>query len=264
MAREQGRPRPERVSSLRRAADSWSATALIAVFIGGPFILALLWRSEVSLSIPSSDTVQAAAAGDATAGTGVNLPLKALLLFPWAALAMVVLGRLLRPGPLRHRSWVPFAFESVGRQVIDQSVFGVGPMARWTKSNPSIGLERLVRPPSLDKVYRLFEIADGDRVVVAGGGGSVAGAMRVRPARSGGEVVESDRWSGPVADHVIGRGDTWWVLAERLLGDGNRWKVVRDLNVGREVAPGVVLGVDDELVRGWRIVVPDVVEGELA
>lgn len=260
MARRPGQARPERVSDIRRAVDSWSATVLIVLFVAGPFVLAILWRDEVSVPLPTPSVATAVDRGLAVE-SGASVPLKALLLFPWAALAMMVLARVVRPGVLRHRPWVPFALESVGRQVVDQSMFGAGSLARWTKSNPDVGIDRLVKPPSLDKVHRLFEIADGDRSTVAGSS-SPNGAMRVVPGRVGADLAVEDRWSGAVRDHVVGRGDTWWALAEGLLGDGDRWKVVRDLNVGREVAVGVVLGVDDELGRGWRIVVPVSGEGE--
>ncbi len=51
--------------------------------------------------------------------------------------------------------------------------------------------------------------------------------------------------------------DSWWRLAEQHLGDGLRWREIRDLNVGRTVADGTVLRADTERVEpGWRLLVP--------
>lgn len=51
--------------------------------------------------------------------------------------------------------------------------------------------------------------------------------------------------------------DSWWRLAERHLGDGLRWREIRDLNDGRQAADGVVIDIDtDQVQEGWRLVVP--------
>jgi DNA-binding SARP family transcriptional activator/LysM repeat protein len=57
--------------------------------------------------------------------------------------------------------------------------------------------------------------------------------------------------------HEVVHGDTFWGLAERYLGSGAHWREIRDHNVGREVAPGRVLGAaEDALDVGWRLVIP--------
>lgn len=58
------------------------------------------------------------------------------------------------------------------------------------------------------------------------------------------------------SEYVVERGDTYWSLAERFLGDGNRWGVIQDLNAGRSVSSGVVLHEGDSLVPGWKILLP--------
>jgi len=51
--------------------------------------------------------------------------------------------------------------------------------------------------------------------------------------------------------------DSWWQLAETHLGDGARWRELRDVNVGRDVAPGVTIQADTtQLDAGWQIRVP--------
>ncbi|HYZ99969.1 MAG TPA: LysM peptidoglycan-binding domain-containing protein, partial [Acidimicrobiales bacterium] len=57
--------------------------------------------------------------------------------------------------------------------------------------------------------------------------------------------------------YVVQRGDSYWGLAQQHLGDGARWREIRDANVGRTVAPGHVIGAhDDDLQPGWVILLP--------
>ncbi|MEM7272984.1 MAG: hypothetical protein AAF547_07905 [Actinomycetota bacterium] len=52
-------------------------------------------------------------------------------------------------------------------------------------------------------------------------------------------------------------GDSWWDMAERLLGDGMRWSELRDLNAGRTMLTGDVITDRTEAVAGgWDLRVP--------
>ena len=52
-------------------------------------------------------------------------------------------------------------------------------------------------------------------------------------------------------------GDSWWDMAERLLGDGMRWSELRDLNSGRVMLSGTVIDERTEVVEGgWELRVP--------
>ncbi len=53
------------------------------------------------------------------------------------------------------------------------------------------------------------------------------------------------------------RRDTLWSMAERHLGSGQAWRALRDVNVGRTMADGTVLGEGFTSVRpGWVLVLP--------
>jgi nucleoid-associated protein YgaU/DNA-binding SARP family transcriptional activator len=65
------------------------------------------------------------------------------------------------------------------------------------------------------------------------------------------------RATSPPGTYVVQRGDSYWGLAHHHLGDGARWREIRDVNVGRTVAAGHVIGArDDDLQPGWVIQMP--------
>ncbi len=56
---------------------------------------------------------------------------------------------------------------------------------------------------------------------------------------------------------VAGDRDSWWSLAETHLGDGLRWREIRDLNADRTLADGSTIRPNTEHVQpGWSLLVP--------
>jgi LysM repeat protein len=43
--------------------------------------------------------------------------------------------------------------------------------------------------------------------------------------------------------YTVARGDSYWGIAARLLGNGGRWKEISDLNNGRALTPGLVIRI---------------------
>jgi nucleoid-associated protein YgaU len=61
----------------------------------------------------------------------------------------------------------------------------------------------------------------------------------------------------PSATYTSVAGDTFWSLAESMLGDGLRWAEIREANIGRSMADGTAISETTEVVRaGWELVVP--------
>jgi nucleoid-associated protein YgaU len=57
--------------------------------------------------------------------------------------------------------------------------------------------------------------------------------------------------------YVVKRNDSWWAIAERTLGNGQRWRDLRAANVGRTMPDGTVVAASTELIRpGWELLVP--------
>lgn len=57
--------------------------------------------------------------------------------------------------------------------------------------------------------------------------------------------------------HVVSRGETWWGLAQRYLGDGGRFAELKQANLGRAQPDGAVVDRDSVLRAGWTIEVPE-------
>lgn len=68
-------------------------------------------------------------------------------------------------------------------------------------------------------------------------------------------LTESPPATGDV--YVTSDRDTFWSIAETTLGDGLRWREVRDANVGRLLADGTEISPStEEVASGWRLRLP--------
>ena len=72
-------------------------------------------------------------------------------------------------------------------------------------------------------------------------------------------VVDSAHASTTAAgpSYTTGERDTFWSVAETMLGDGLRWSEVRDANVGRTMQDGTsIQPTTEELGAGWDLILP--------
>lgn len=59
------------------------------------------------------------------------------------------------------------------------------------------------------------------------------------------------------ANYEVQRHDSLWSIAERTLGDGLRWREVRDLNAGRPMTDGTILDPSSDVIQpGWVLELP--------
>lgn len=200
-------------------------------------------------------------------------------------------------GPMRHIPVIPAPVQAASRRLVELSAFGSGPVQDWTITNPDVGLDKVQQPlpedeadpygadDALGDVGGQPKASPGDRTRRTTATTSTAGwtsrASRSGPTASGAAEEATSvrrRWGRasveaaaplPAPDlegrrmvtHVVGRGETFWSLAETHLGDGRHWTVLRDLNLGREVAPGEHLFEASVLRQGWEIDVPETSQG---
>lgn len=72
-------------------------------------------------------------------------------------------------------------------------------------------------------------------------------------------VIDSAHASTTAAgpSYTTGERDTFWSVAEAMLGDGLRWSEVRDANVGRTMPDGTsIQPTTEELGAGWDLILP--------
>ncbi|MEM9133659.1 MAG: hypothetical protein AAF962_02510 [Actinomycetota bacterium] len=219
-----------------RRRRSRMATALVVALVVGPLGI-VGWRAAAIASTSASV---------ASAGPG---PVDALAL-PALALSLVVGVRVLRlrRAPRRVRL-LPTVVQRSVSDLVELSVFGTGALRGWTIALPTTDLGRLVRPEPLPEIDPRGPSPEP---------GSMAGGPRPRPRRppQTSAVSARPRPVGPTRPHIVARGDTWWTLAADTLGDGRRWRTLVELNLGRPVAPGITIGADSALRRGWEIDLP--------
>ena len=179
-----------------------------------------------------------------------------LIVVPWVGLALVTVVRLFTQ--TRKPGLVPVLPRRLQRNIgrlVELSEFGVGSMGDWSVANPDTSLLQALVPAgdveAPATVPASAPSADGPAATRRPLGASATAAVR-------GELVDAadQPWTGPTTPHTVARGDTWWSLAERTLGDGRRWRVLVELNRDREVASGITVTDESVLRRGWQIVLP--------
>lgn len=218
-----------------RLAASTGATLLILAFVVG--FLAVLVRRLMQLSSGQSLWL-----GDTVVGL-------------WFVLVVMVAVGVLRQGRTPRRLWfLPTWGQNALRHVLEASAFGVGPLRGWTLTNPAADLRQLVQPEPPGPISP----AAGPEPISAPHAATDHTRQRARPNRTP-EARPHRPEPRPVvaiSAHRVQRGETWWSLAERYLGEGKQWGAIRTLNLGREVEPGIVIDDDTVLRPGWQVQVP--------
>lgn len=173
------------------------------------------------------------------------------LVVGWVLAAAVVASALLsvRRQPRRVRP-IPLIVQSAVRGVVEVSSFGCGTLLRWTATHPETDLGALLVRPSPEHET---EIAmEGE----AGAEQPVPNGRRLESASASPGASPAVGYDGMTAEYRVERADTWWLLAERSLGDGRRWRTIVELNIGREVEPETFVVADSPLRRGWLVLLP--------
>ncbi len=160
-----------------------------------------------------------------------------LLVFGGLILVCLILSLLMMARPLRRYGFMNEVQQGF-RDVVAASYFGQGHYGGWTKTNPDAHLGDLEWPAE----QSADEAAIDEEAVEPTAAPVPAAPVQVIPV----EVV----------DYQVQRRDSWWRIAETQCGDSDRWEEVRDLNLGREVEPGVALEQDTPLRSGWIVKVP--------
>lgn len=138
------------------------------------------------------------------------------------------------------------------RRLVDESVLGVGIVQ--SEHEPVLSLASTITMPRELQPGELPEEAAWPGLQV----GSMVQVGDRAPATMPTLLTREPNLPliGESEEYIVGRGDTFWSIAEATLGDGRDWTVLLAMNLGREVAPGTTLTDTDELRIGWSILVP--------
>jgi LysM repeat protein len=204
---------------------------LIAVVVGPPWALMTFignpWPAEgVSLSAPLTD------------GAIIGL-LAAVVWVLWIQLLACILTEAVAAlTEDRFRVRVPLTLgvqQQLARRLVTAVVVAVVP------TSIAIGTNSPAAPSAAPVT-----------ATVADEVGAVGSAVRQEHGLS------TERTAQPTATTTVPvkRLDTLWDIAERVLGDGDRWPEIAALNEGREMNDGAVFTSADQIRPGWDLIVP--------
>lgn len=209
-----------------------ATAAIAALLIGVPFLLYRLG------GIPGSSVVEAFAdplTSDNTRSEGLlagTLGIIAWLCWVQVAYALVAESVAAARGTVANRAPILPGIQAAAARLVTTATlvagsFGQTATVMAVPLAPVMNMEPAVAAPL---------IADTD----------------IRPVDSATGRIET---SGPT--YTTGDRDTFWSVAEALLGDGLRWSEVRDANVGRLMPDGTTIhSTTEELGAGWDLVLP--------
>lgn len=213
---------------------------VLLLLLGPPLALVRFVGWPLPGGVPSVDEFTSATRG----GVSDMAVVKALAVVAWLcwvqiAIAVVVEVSAMLRGRVAGRAPVLAGLQrGVGKLVATAALVA----ASW-------GAPRSLPPPL--PVTRLAVIASEPHLAAVPVH-NVALAQEAAPSvRQGTSVEQAQRV------YVVRKNDSWWAIAERELGDGQRWHELRDANLGRRMSDGTVVVEDSILIRpGWEVLLP--------
>ncbi len=138
----------------------------------------------------------------------------------WLPGALAAFGELRgRDRPVHRSRLVPLSMQRVVAEAVEASLWGAGTLAGWTATRVDACLGDLQRPgPRVATVGEDPVTSARARTATGAPGRDVVGALdpgALMPVRL------SDATGAPrpaMVVHVVGRGETWWALAQQFLG----------------------------------------------
>ncbi|MEA2828482.1 MAG: hypothetical protein QOG43_2921 [Actinomycetota bacterium] len=219
-----------------------AVVGLLVLILAAPLALAHFVGWPLPTSVPGLDEVTAATRG----GIDDLVVVKILALLAWLCWAQIAVAAVaevtaVARGHAARRAPVLAGVQlGVGRLVATAALV----LATWsTQRVPAVPLS----------ATRLAVLVDeSPRVRVAPVSARLPTTRLVVAGREVSQPAEPGR------SYVVKKNDSWWAVAERTLGDGQRWKELRQSNLGRRMPDGSMITEESELLRpGWELLVPE-------
>ena len=234
-----------------------SLALLLLLLVGVPTLLLVIVGYPLPTETPSIDLIRTHVESGDIPDQFIIKALALLVWFVWAQLAVAVLtetfatirGRVARRAPVLPGMQL-MAGKLVASSILIISAFLPSRAATAAPIHPIDASELAIdapvgAPPSLGGVSGPY--GEFSRNGIGGFAPAVAGLQGEAAA----SVQTASGW------YETKNGDSWWDMAERLLGDGMRWSELRDLNSGKTMLTGDVISAETEQVKGgWQLDVP--------
>jgi len=218
--------------------------ALIVLVLGPPAGLALLVGWPLPESIPTLDAITEGGRSGVPDEVLINtLAILGWLAWAQLALALVIEGvALLRNVRAPSLPVIPGVQFGVGRLLASAALL----LGGLTVRSAPAPLANLVTPANATESISL--VIDSDPAPVP------AVLPGTQPDVSAAAAVTD---GARLPNYTVQRHDSWWGVAEAVLGDGTRWRELRDLNVGASMSDGqVITDTTEAMSEGWVIRVP--------
>lgn len=214
-----------------------SVVLLAAVLVGPPMALVRFVGNPLPSTVPSIEGLNDALTARGVSDEVVINTLAVLAWIIWAQLAIAILVEAtaqLRRRPTPHLPAFPGCQALAGNLVAGVVLLG-----------------SLFNPSRADATQPEFSIPQRH---------PIAQVERMPPERESAPAsAPSPKPEQPTTTYVVERHDSLWSIAETSLGDGMRWREIRDLNIGRPQPDGRALRGDSDVIQpGWTLVVPAV------
>jgi DNA-binding SARP family transcriptional activator/nucleoid-associated protein YgaU len=221
-----------------------SVALLALLLLAPPLALATLVGWPLPTAIPNLDAVEMAL----RSGVSDSIIVRGLALIGWAAWCQVTLAiavevvAVVRRRPSGHLPVLPGLQTFAGRLVASVVMM-------TATVSPAVATAASASPAPIPAVASPAPDAAAPSVQIP------PSTTAPRPTGSPPSQPPSPRAPTTV---TVERHDSYWAIAERALGDGYRWREVRDLNAGRTMNTGHVVQPESELVLpGWELELPN-------
>lgn len=229
-----------RLAEIVRALGALVALALLLV--GFPIGLAVAVGWPLPTALPTLEQIETAT----RSGVDPIILTKTLAIIGWLAWAQIAVATFIEAAAIARRTPAPRIPALPGVQFGTARLLATAALLFGTFSTPRVAAHALVPPVAVELDQHIVDNRAASHDEIRRTPSSQTDAP---PA-----LVPS---GVDAASYLVQRNDSWWQIAEDMLGDGLRWRELRSFNVGRVMAGGETITAATETIHeGWELLVP--------
>lgn len=223
-----------------------SLALVLAFLVGVPAVLLIIIGYPLPTEIPPIEVIRGHIEGGNIPSEFVVKTLAIVVWLVWMQLAVAILTELfaLARGKVAGRAPVVPGMQLFAGKLVASTVLIISAL---TPSRSAVAAP--ITPIPVEEVVDAGVSAIADPAIETGRNGTMPRVSLMPQQQTRAEVS--------AGQYQTESSDSWWDMAERLLGDGMRWSELRDLNSGKTMLNGEVITERTETVRGgWLLEVP--------